>query len=373
MRIHTTLVGLAVLGLAGVSAMAKDKGPTIEEKILAEIQDKPVDTWHEFVRKHDNTCIGPKELINKPEEHEVGGKKYRYSGYRVDVLSPDKDDRVVLGLLGATKNFLPATQQNLKQLAETFKQRKVEAVLVLGDIAYVGKEIREILTHFAEHLGDTPILVIIGNAESRGPFGRALRDLALKRDNVFNLNIVRVFNGDDFSVVSIPGYYDKRFVEGRASCVYRKQHMKNLKDFVAEATGPIVFASHGPPLTTGGKQSIDGITGGKNVGCKVMAKAIEHFQVPFGAYSHILEAGGSAWSFLKSKPVKPKKWSKSLHVNTGAANALDWELNTGKVSQGLGTILTIKGDKARYEMIYMSHPPELDEDDEWGGEFDFDE
>ena len=362
------LVAMALAGPVAAEEM------TAEEQILADISDKPVKTWHQFVEKHDGTCMGKKELILQPEEHKIGGKNYKYLGYKIDVLDPDKDSNAVLGVFAATKNFLPETQENLKQLAETFKKRKVDAVLVLGDLAYVGTEITDILSFFADRVGNVPILVVIGNAESRGPFGRAMRNLAKKRSNFFNLNAVRVFNGDDFSVVSIPGYYDKRFVEGRASCVYHKRDLKDLKEFFAEAKGPIVLASHGPPQTTGGKAGIDSTPSGKNVGDPLMAKAIEHFKVPFGTFSHILEAGGTAWNFAGKKPVKEKTWSDSLFVNVGAANALDWNMNSGWVSQGTAMIVSIdKGKQAQYELIKMTRKEVGADDDEWGDDFDFDE
>ena len=105
-----------------------------------------------------------------------------------------------------------------------------------------------------------------------------------------------------------------------------------------------------------------------------MAKAIEHFKVPFGTFSHILEAGGTGWSYKKKKAVKEKAWSPDLFVNVGAANALDWNMNGGWVSQGTAMVITLdKGKRAKYELIKMKRKEIVDDDDEWGSDFDFDE
>ncbi|NOZ87817.1 MAG: hypothetical protein GXP49_16460 [Deltaproteobacteria bacterium] len=362
-----------VLALLPVTALAEEK-KSIEERLLEDMQDKQVKTWKEFLEKHSGTCIGKKELILQPEVHEIGNKKYRYSGYRIDVLSEslDKDHRAILGVMAATKNFLPETRENIKALAEKFKAAKVDAILVVGDLAYVGKEIEDILMFLADHAGDIPILVVIGNAESRGPYGRALRNAGKKKVNIINLNIVRLFNGDDFSLVSLPGYYDRRFVQGRGSCVYRKQQVRGLGEFVKEAKGPVVLVSHGPPRTNLGKKGIDATPDGKNVGDPEMTRIIKKLKIDFGTFSHILEAGGKGVSLARNRAVRPGRWSNDLFVNAGAVNALDWNMNGGWTSQGMGMIVTIDKDgrshkghvyKAKFELIKLKRK-EIDYDDE---------
>ena len=259
--------------------------------------------------------------------------------------------------------------RNKKQeILETLdvKERLSKLMLFLNEeleLQKMGKEIQDILEFLAEQVGDVPILVIIGNAESRGPYGRALRNLGKKRVNIVNLNVVRVFNGDDFSVVSLPGYYDRRFVEGRASCVYRKRHVEELPGFLKDATGPVVLVSHGPPRTKAGKRGIDATPDGKNVGDPEMTRIIKSEGIRFGAFSHILESGGRGFSFIRNRPVRPGRWSKDLFVNAGAVNALDWNMNGGWVSQGLGLIMRIdKGKRAKFEVIKLKRK-EIPEDE----------
>ena len=111
------------------------------------------------------------------------------------------------------------------------------------------------------------------------------------------------------------------------------------------------MVSHGPPAGRG-KNALDYAVEAGNVGDVGLGGLIKKRKGPFGLVSHILEAGGQAVDD-QDRTVKPGKWVEKLYINSGSANPLAWQLNSGKLSCGMAAVFRIKKDKANYTFIRL--------------------
>jgi Icc-related predicted phosphoesterase len=229
-----------------------------------------------------------------------------------------------------------------------FKERGVEWVVANGDLALDEFDLEEVLDTLAG--SDLPVLIVLGNGESKGSFARAYRARYKKHPNLVNGVLIRQIVADDVEFWTIPGYYDKRFAHQGATCRYQEDDVQATQKNL-EATGdrPIALVSHGPPAGKG-KFALDWITSKENVGDEAMAKMILDKKIAVGLFGHILEAGGAAVGKDFSKPIKPGKEVPNLYINAGSASGDPWGMNSGKTSYGMAMVVTIAGGKASYQI-----------------------
>ena len=195
-----------------------------------------------------------------------------------------------------------------------------------------------------------PVYAIIGNSESRSSFNRALLAAYRKHPNVINLNLVRRVEGDGFTLVSLPGYYDQRYIHESAGCRYKPEDAQELSRIARGAPSPVVLVTHGPPRQSG-KLALDVTEDGHNVGDPDLATAIAEAKINFGVFGHILESSGRATDLEGKKPIKAGQFVSSLYVNPGPAFADPWALNGGGVSHGMAAILTLKNGKGEWQPV----------------------
>src|SRR5205085_5904126 len=110
-----------------------------------------------------------------------------------------------------------------------------------------------------------PVYAVIGNSESRSSFNRALLAAYRSTANVINLDLVRRVEGDGFTLVSLPGYYDRRYLHESAGCRYGPDDAAELPALARGATSPVVLVTHGPPRQSG-RGALDVTADGHNVG-----------------------------------------------------------------------------------------------------------
>ncbi|RME28107.1 MAG: hypothetical protein D6806_03450, partial [Deltaproteobacteria bacterium] len=349
----------------------------------------------------ENDCVGPLVKTGKPRTIELQGKRFRVDGYLLEQIDKDPDKQITLGILSDSKENTPENRQNLRRILEFFKQKKVEAIIHLGDVASVmtlpeesdievaetgpdGKplskdeinrarrrklararreamskgveDIVEMLSVLAE--SDLPLFVIIGNRECKSTFNMALATLAEDFPNVFNLNFIRRVDLDDIDIISQPGYHDPEYVHCRwDKCIYFESDTLFLDKLVAEANDPVLLVSHGPPRQKD-RNGIDVVSEGANVGCPWLTEAIRRNKIPFGAFGNIQEAGGKATN-LDGDTIIPKgKFVDSLYINPGPADSMAWSMNDGTESHGMAAVLEIVDNKARYEIFRVGQEAE---------------
>ena len=141
-------------------------------------------TWDAYIKKNRYKCPGPFDTLAKPRTVEMGGKTYEHTGYKMVVKNPDADDEVVIGVISAIKDVTPATRKNVADTFAWFKKEGVEWVVANGDLALDEFDLEEVLDTLAGT--GYPILIVLGNSESKGSFARAYKDRYKKHPNLIN-------------------------------------------------------------------------------------------------------------------------------------------------------------------------------------------
>jgi hypothetical protein len=307
-------------------------------------------TFAEYEEAHAFDCNGALDKLPAPEAVEFGGYQYALGGSTVSArrLGPAVKGPVRVGVLSGIKDLEPETQEALTGYFAEFKKQQVAAVLLGGDAAEAPDDLEKVYAFLVTQT-DVPLLAIAGNSERGGAHHYAIKKARVGHPNLLDLNIVRRFDGDGFDVVSLGGYYDKRFMRMAGGCSYTAADVAAVQTVAKECDDPVIFLAHGPPRQAGQK-AIDYVPEAGNVGDAELTQAIVDAKIPFGVFGHILEAGGKATD-LKGNPLPENKLSKALYLNPGPANPLPWKLNSGQTSYGLAAVLTVEGKQAKYQLL----------------------
>lgn len=311
-------------------------------------------TYEEFAEKRRGECVGKPGRLDMPISIDAGGHKYRLEGHRLVQVDKDKDDRLRIAVLSATKDDRKETLDAIDRLFAKVKKKGVDVLVVNGDLA--SQEINPDETLFPK-LASLGVLTIvtIGNTESCGLFNQAATAVFQKHPNFVNGNWVRQIELDDGVLYTLPGYYDRAFAHTGGAEKYKPKDLQVLKDMIKAGPGPKILISHGPPKMKG-KHGIDIVTDGDHVGDQQMTDLLTATKVQFGIFGHILEAGGRGSNLNGKRRVKPGKWAKQLFVNAGTANPDPWMMLNGKTGYGMALWVEVRGNKARFESFTLPEP-----------------
>lgn len=292
-------------------------------------------------------CVG-RPGTGGDEVLEIGGKKYNKTNSTVTLDGKDGDDEFVLGQISDIKDHSPENAANLKAVIEWMKAEKVDAIAVTGDLGESADSIQRVVEDVAA--SGVPVLAIIGNRECRDHFDQGVKAAQAKFKNIINMNLVRVFNTDDVSIVSMPGYYNKSYLHCAEGCQYSPDDIRNLAEVAKAATAPVkALISHGPPLQTG-PLAIDRIHEASNVGDPMLTEALKGGIFPFGLFGNIQEAGGYATNLSGETRVAAETYADSLYFNPGAIDSVRWRMIDGSESVGMAGLLHFKGKQAMYKV-----------------------
>lgn len=338
-----------VLSFLAQEAQAANPDPIKDPESLSEMP-TPDTPYFKFLKSHLLKCAGEGQMLSKPVEMDISGRKFVFDGRSMNLQSKDPDGLVTIGTLGAIKDFSKETQAALDFFLDKFKKENVDVIVLDGDIAATEFEITQVVLYCAR--SGLPVLALIGNTEGRTAFNRALFNAAKVAMNAINFDLVRRVDLGGAVLVSLPGYLDKKFVHQSGGCSYSPKEVRGLSEYIKDAKAPVVVVSHGPPAGKD-KNALDTAVEAGNVGDARLAGFLLEHKIPFGIFCHILEAGGRALDMNGNK-VKTKEWVKNVYMNVGSANPLPWQLNSGKLSCGMASILKIKDGKGMLEFI--EHP-----------------
>lgn len=312
-------------------------------------------SWEAYMKANRYKCPGPLDTLKPARTLTLAGKKYLHSGYRLEVQGRDDDDTVAIGVVSAIKDVSPGTKANLASAMKWFQESGVEWVIANGDLALEEFDLEEVIDLLGR--SPLPVVIVLGNSESRGSWARAYGDRAAKYPNLINGTWVRQIVADDVELWTLPGYHDKTFVRQGAGCAYDAADIDLMATQIKpEGSAPVVLISHGPPLGTG-KDAIDYILDKKNVGDPQINRLLEKASVPFGLFGHILEAGGRAVAKDMKTPVPQGKMVSELYLNAGSLSGDPWAMNDGTTSWGMAVLVTISGKNARYEVKRFPRTP----------------
>ena len=294
-------------------------------------------------------CVGP--FTTEPTtDLTINGIKYTQSGAILNQVKTDSDDEIIIGHLTDIKEGAPANISNISLFLDWFAEKKVELIAITGDLSESQDGIETILNAIGAKT-KVPVLVIIGNRECENHFNAALASVNKTYPNIINMDKIRVFNTDDVSIVSMPGYYNPSYLHCTKGCRYFDSDVDNLKTIAERAVHPTkLLISHGPPRMEG-TNGIDRIHDEANVGDPALAKFMKENPslFPFGLFGNVQEAGGRATN-LMGEPVAENKMVNQLYLNSGPADAMRFSMLDGKESLGMAGVLKIKSKHAKYEI-----------------------
>ena len=305
-------------------------------------------SWIDYMKANRYSCPGPFDTLKEKLSFKMGGKDYELSGYQLKVLNPDKDRKVKIGALGASKDVAEGTKANIEASLEWFKKQGVEWIVANGDLAMDEFDFEEIVDLLAQ--SGLPVLVVLGNADSRGSWARIYRARYEKYPNLIDGTLVRQIVADDVEFWTLPGYHNKAFVKQTGACTYSGKDVTAMRSALKPSSeDPVTLVSHGPPQGRG-RWALDRIPDKVNVGDPDISSLIKRKNIAFGIFGHILEAGGVGVGADLSSRVKPGARSDALYVNVGSVSGDPWPMLDGSASYGMAMIIDIDAGFARYRV-----------------------
>lgn len=347
---RSLVASASLLTLFVTSPVSADPEPKAAAKAPAD----PFAAYEAFAKSRGGNCVGPKGDLSAPLDIEAGGHRYRLHGHRLEQLDRDKDRVLRIGVISATKDEREETLAALAQLIGQLKAKKMDVLVVNGDIAQHDINVDEKIFPALAKSGVLTI-VVAGNTESCGYFNRAATKVAKTHRNLVNGNYVRQLELEDGVLYTLPGYHDRRFQHTGGAAHYDKDDIYELRRMIRAGPGPKILVSHGPPKMTG-KRGIDLALDVGHVGDPQITDVLRGADVPFGIFGHILESGGRGSDLLGKKRRRPGRWYGALYVNAGTANPDPWTMLDGETSYGMALLYEVRGKKARYEVLRLKAP-----------------
>ena len=302
--------------------------------------------WPDYLKQYRYDCPGPLDATMKPRKLTIAKRVYTHQGYKLVLDDKQAGKGAKVGVISASKEMVVSTLENIKAALAWFKKEQVHWIIVNGDMT---TDAFDIETLFGL-LGDTEVgvLVNMGNGDSFGVWNRIFRRKSGQYPNVINASYIRHIVADGVEFWILPGYYDKRFLHQTGACRYNKKDVQEMKVKLRKAGDkPTVLVSHGPPRGYG-REAIDWISEGENIGDIAINKLLQKHDIKFGLFSHILEAGGKAVGSDFKTAVGERKGVQSLYVNTGSISGDPWPMNSGKTSYGMAAIVEYKNENSKF-------------------------
>lgn len=314
------------------------------------------DSWATYQLEHRYDCAGRLDILDPPFEFTIGENTGTIHGHRMDFTlgRTAKPRSVRVGVLSGPKDTSDNTMANIDYFLEWFKKRRVDLVVVNGDIGYAPNELEETMTRLAT--SGFLVVVSAGNADANVPFNRAARDVSAQHPNLINGNLVRLIDVGPVSLLVLPGYHDPMFVSPGDGCQYYREDLADHAKLAAAAKGKPVLVAHGPPRG-GDEKALDYAFDAGNVGDTALNRFIDAEGVNVGIFGHILEAGGRAVDPATGRRLKANTWSDQLWINAGCATSLVTELHDGTKHAGMAAVVEVDGRRARY-WLKRRKPPE---------------
>lgn len=309
----------------------------------------------EIPERFGTACPVPPFRLAAPTERTLRGERFVVEGSTLRRAAGEAPTPLRIGVLGATKDVSDATQQNLRAAARAFRQAGVQLIVVNGDLGE-DTELDESFRLLGETFAE-PVLVFSGNMEWTSAFTEAFTQAARAFPQLINGNWTRDLDLGGVHVVTLPGWFNHRFVTSGA-CRYRERDIEQLRALVAPmiARGErVILVAHGPPAGEGA-QSLDVTHDAGNVGNPALTGLIEALPLRYGIFSHILEAGGRAvrgFGDDDAVSLPMDKTVPALFVNAGSASGFPWAMLDGRTSHGMAMIFTLDDQGARAEVIRL--------------------
>jgi Icc-related predicted phosphoesterase len=315
--------------------------------------DGKIKDWATFAEARRGECVGGPGELAAPIEVAANGRAYKLHGDRLIESSSDKDSTLKIGVLSATKDDREETLAAIRDMIARFERRGVDLIIANGDLATDEFEMEAIFPVLAE--AKTLVVLLIGNTESCGSFNKIAGEVFARKSHVINGNWVRRIELDDGVLVTLPGYYDRKFTHTGGASTYDQADLDMTARFFGGDKQPRILVSHGPPRMKH-KNGIDVLADGSNVGDPAMTTLLTDEKIKLGIFGHILEAGGRGSDLAGKAKLPPKVWHPELFVNAGTLNPDPWTMLDGTTGHGMALYLEIEPKRARYEVERLAAP-----------------
>jgi Icc-related predicted phosphoesterase len=292
---------------------------------------------------------GPIQTTTLPSGVTLSGNGYHVKAAPIEGATAGA---IKVGVLSDIKESLPATIANIRFFASWFNEAKIDLLVVNGDVAYTGEDIEKVLRELGQAV-HVPILVISGNKEIATQFDQALTHIATELPHLINGNRVRALTIHGVNFVTLPGYGKRNYTEPGA-CLFNQTDIDNTAALIKKIGGTTVLVAHAAPLQAG-KDGIDFMVEGKNVGDARIAKLLTDTDTKFAIVGNIKEAGGRA-ADRAGKAIAVDTDASELILNPGPTEASPWSMMDGSISHGMAALLTLNQGKARYATKKQAAP-----------------
>lgn len=282
------------------------------------------------------------------EEFDAGQHRLKRNGYVIE-RQGEEDGVARFGVISGVEEWNEPNRGNLDSLLAWFAEEEVEALILAGGVGSDRETCLNVLRHLAQ--SGLVILPLIGASADFRQYRRAIAQVREEHQNVLDLTTARLVRWDGVDLVTLPGYHNPFYLHHRrGGCAYQERDVEALDDLVNDARQPVLLVAAAPPRGRGAK-AIDFARGGVNIGSPELAGFIAEQEVPFGVFGHVYEAGGRATSDVVGQHSVPEgEWSGTLYLNPGAAEAVPYDLQGGGRSRGMGVVLEIGENGARYRV-----------------------
>ncbi|MFW6230683.1 MAG: metallophosphoesterase family protein [Nanoarchaeota archaeon] len=195
-----------------------------------------------------------------------------------------------------------------QKAAGKLKQEDIDCIIIAGD-SYENHEIKyhprfpyekdkrrqmkQGLLPFVK-LG-VPVYIIPGNHENKNVYRNVLKELRKKHKNLFDIT-GKTVKRPSFAIVGLGGFHDFMLSDPDALLIEKRDHKKAEKE-IKKLSGkqPIIFVSHGPPLSTAFIDMVDGF--GHTGDVEITRILDENVQDVINIHGHIHERGGEYEKF----------------------------------------------------------------------------
>ena len=297
-------------------------------------------------------CVTPWSTKGPVEKSSYAGFEMTAQGTQLTATSATPDKELIFGVIADIKENTPENQVNIKKILAHFAEKKVEVIIVPGDLGDTQTQIEEVLTMVGE--AKRPVLSLIGNREGRSAYANAIKTSKARNPGLIDMNYHRLVSFNNVAFISVPGYHNKIYIHARDGCHYTPEDVEATEPIAKAAEAKIRFlVSHGPPRQVG-PYALDRTLEQANVGDPELQNFLRETNIPFGIFANIHEAGGRATDQTGEKLIKENEYAASLYLNPGPADAVRWAMNDGTESVGMAAVVTVKGEEAQYSIFRIA-------------------
>ena len=319
-----------------------------EEKPVAEKPAEAAKVAEKAPEKPRPTCVGAvtegtaTTVTTNSGTWELNGSTLKWTG-------AGEKAALSVGLLSDIKEGAAENLANIDKFVAMFKERKVDLVLVTGDVGMNETDVSTVLTKLADV--KVPVVSIMGNREGIAFYNAGHKTANAAAAHVLDGNKIRKIDTDFVDVITLPGYHDVNYLHSEDGCAYTDADVAAVKDLATKSDSPVVLMAHGGPLQMG-EQAIDLSSQGKHAGDPKLSTLIKDASIKFGFFGNIHEAGGKATNLEGTEVVKAGEFHPSFFLNPGPADAMEWAMNDGSVSKGMGALVEFTKDgTGKFEVV----------------------